>query len=234
GARGVQRRRHGGAVETAADNGRVLGVEQLVVGVGTGQRHDQRDLEPTGQPERERPRTERMEGMDDGGAPVFYAGRDVRLGDGGEIPDRDLCAALAQTGDDPLRRDGVAAHGRQAEGRQYRDPGHTGSIPRASRPPVKLYPGWRVSEAESRATRAASIYNGGRWVSAVPAARPRWSVGRSPSSLVITSMVRFRVISATCSSGTSRAVNPAWPSSIPTAGRSPRLAASLMPRCPSN
>ena len=120
GDRGVEDGQPRGALEHAAHDGCALGIEEVMVGIRARQRHDQRDLGPARQAQREGPDTVGVEGMDHRGPERVHLGLDGRLGPEREIPDVELGAARAKAPSHPRDGHGVAAHRGERERREQR------------------------------------------------------------------------------------------------------------------
>jgi len=118
-----------GRVAHAPHGGRALGVEQVVIGVGAGERDDQWDLEAPRQPQRQRPRAIGVEGMDHRRALGLHVAGDGRLGNGRGVPDAGIDPALAQPAHDAADRDRVAPDGGRPERRQDGEPAGHQTVP---------------------------------------------------------------------------------------------------------
>ena len=110
-------------VQNAPHHGGALRVDEVVVGVGPREGHDQRNLHPAGQREGQRARAVGVERVDQRGAVRLDLGGDRRLLLHREIPNTEGDATLSQPCGDPRDRHGVAADRWVGERCEDSDPG---------------------------------------------------------------------------------------------------------------
>ena len=113
----------GRAFEHAADDRGTLGIEEVVVGVGAGDGHQERDLRSPGQTKGERTDPEGVKRVDERGPQVRDLLFHRHLRHHRQVPDPEAHAPAAQAPRDTLDGDGIAANGREREGSEERNPG---------------------------------------------------------------------------------------------------------------